>query len=373
MSGNTDSEITRRAKFDRIRYAQCWEDARILLPALNLSPGGTVLSIASAGDNALALLTADPAKVLAVDLNPAQLECARLKQAAVNQWEERDLLVFHGSLEAPDGVSPTELYQRLRKSLPLPTRTFWDSRSDSLAGGLGATGKFEGYFRLFRRRILPLAHSRRRVTALLTPRSPSDRQAFYAKTWDTWRWRTLFHLFFSRFFMGRMGRDPAFFQYVEGSVAERILQRTRYALTELDPSQNPYLRWILTGRHGDCRPLWLDPAALPLIRQRSDRVEWILNSVEGVLESVPDHSLDGFNLSDIFEYMSPAASAELLTRIARKGKPGARLVYWNMLAPRQRPPELAHCLRPLKEEARELFSRDQAFFYSALRIEEVIA
>ncbi len=31
--------------------------------------------------------------------------------------------------------------------------------------------------------------------------------------------------------MGRLGRDPEFFRYVEGSVAERILERVEYALT----------------------------------------------------------------------------------------------------------------------------------------------
>ena len=49
--------------------------------------------------------------------------------------------------------------------------------------------------------------------------------------------------------MERLGRDPSFFRYVEGSVAQRILSRTRYALTQLNPHDNPYLQWILTGSH----------------------------------------------------------------------------------------------------------------------------
>ena len=67
------SEAAAHADFSLIRYAQCWEDADVLLAALDPSPGAVCLSIASAGDNTLALLARSPARVVAVDLNTAQL------------------------------------------------------------------------------------------------------------------------------------------------------------------------------------------------------------------------------------------------------------------------------------------------------------
>ena len=67
----------------RIRYAQVWEDADVLLEALDVQPGHVCVSIASAGDNALALLTQQPARVVvALDLSPAQLACLELRVAA---------------------------------------------------------------------------------------------------------------------------------------------------------------------------------------------------------------------------------------------------------------------------------------------------
>ena len=367
------AEIAQHANFDRIRYAQCWEDASILRRALALPSGGTLLSVASAGDNALALLADDPARVIALDLNPAQLHCARLKEAALRHLSDEELLAFHGSTPGVSPVSIQEVLNRLHPKLPEATGQYWEHHRAALAGGLGAAGKFERYFRLFRSYLLPLAHSAKRINALLESRPPAERRTFYAKTWNSWRWRALFHFFFSRTVMGRMGRDPAFFRYVEGSVAARILTRTEHALTALDPSTNPYLHWILKGHHGATRPPWLEPVILSLIRQRIDRVEWNLGSLEELLDTLPDHSIDGFNLSDIFEYMSEEATARLLAQLARKGRPGARLVYWNMLAPRSRPPELADRLEPLDEEAHQLWSEDRAFFYQALRIEEVKA
>ena len=60
---------------------------------------------------------------------------------------------------------------------------------------------------------------------------PIQEQAdFYNKEWDTWLWRLLFRVFFSRLIMGKMGRDPAFFDQVEGNVSDRIMERTRHAL-----------------------------------------------------------------------------------------------------------------------------------------------
>ena len=59
------SEIEGRARFDRIRYAQVWEDADVLAAALKIGPGDTVVSIASAGDNAIALLTQGAERIIA--------------------------------------------------------------------------------------------------------------------------------------------------------------------------------------------------------------------------------------------------------------------------------------------------------------------
>ena len=66
-----------------IRYAQLWEDADVLTAALRPDPGQHLVSICSAGDNALALLTLDPRRVMVVDLSPAQLACLRLRIGAM--------------------------------------------------------------------------------------------------------------------------------------------------------------------------------------------------------------------------------------------------------------------------------------------------
>ena len=69
--------------------------------------------------------------------------------------------------------------------------------------------------------------------------------------------------------------------------------------------------------------------------------------------------------------MSPENTRGLLEKIIDASSPGARLAYWNMLAPRSRPEALADRLKPLDADA--WFARDRAFFYSRFVVEEVIA
>jgi S-adenosylmethionine-diacylglycerol 3-amino-3-carboxypropyl transferase len=296
------TEIAGRAGIPHLRYAQCWEDADVLLAALDVQPGDVCLSIGSAGDNTLALLIRQPARVLAVDMNPCQIACLELRVAAYRQLCHPELLELIGSTP---GAGREALYRRCRPLLSPAARGYWDARPRAIAAGIGGAGRFERYLALFRRCVLPLLSPRSRALDLLEPRPPGERATFYRQTWDTWRWRILFRLFFSRWLMGRVGRDPRFFDHVDGRVAARLLERSRHALTTLDPSTNPYLQWILTGRHPSALPLALRPEHFDAIRSGLNRLEWQCAAVEDALQAAGAASIDRFNLSDIFEYMSP--------------------------------------------------------------------
>lgn len=363
------SEAAARADFSEVRYAQVWEDADVLLDGLEVRPGHVCVSIASAGDNALALLTRDPARVIALDLSLAQLACLELRVAAYRELNHGELLELIGSRRS---TRRPALYARCRTAMSSDGRRFWDGRGDAIATGIGSAGKFERYFALFRDRVLPLVHSRRRVLELLIPRQRPERERFYEEQWNTWRWRLLFRVFFSRTVMGRLGRDPEFFRYVSGDVASRILARTRHALTVLDPSDNPYLHWILIGEHGESLPLSLRREHFDRIRQNLDRLEWRYQSVEDFAAQAGRDSVDRYNLSDLFEYVSVDHYHRLLEALLTVSRPQARLAYWNMLAPRRRPPSMASRLRPLEDLASSLHLADRAFFYSAFVVEEVV-
>lgn len=361
------NDISNRARFDQIRYAQVWEDADVLLGGMRVGVGDRVLSIASAGDNVLATLTRDPASVVAVDLSEPQIFCLHLRMAAYRQLTHAELLELMGSRQS---ARRGELLDKLLSGAEIDPRmvAFWTGlRDEVIAYGLGGVGKFERYFRLFRTRVLPLVHSRATIDALLTGKPREERARFFERRWNNLRWRLMLKLFFSGAVMGRLGRDPAFFEHAEGSLSDQVAHRTRHALVELDPHANPYLHWILKGTHGEELPAALREENFELIRDRLDRI----TIVQAPIESLSEMQFDAFNLSDVFEYMDEDAFASLYGTLLDMARPGARLVYWNMLVPRSLPARYKDRVEPELALAEKLHADDKAFFYSNLIVERV--
>lgn len=357
--------IAAKARFDIVRYAQVWEDADALLAALQGQPGRSFLSVCSAGDNALALLLLDPERVLVRDLSEAQLHCLRIRIAAMRAFDWSDFVAL---LEPNPGGDRHALMKRLLPLLDEPARDFWNARVDAVQRlGLAGLGKFEHYFALFRRYVLPLIHRRSLVADVFTSRVRAERQQFFENRWDNWRWRLATSLFFSRFVMGRLGRDPSFFTHAEGSLPAQVRSKVRHAAVEFDPRTNPYMQWILLGRHEHALPLAWRPEHYSTIRSRLDR--FVIERVR--VDDPAPYRFDGFNLSDVFEYMAPDEFAATYRRLLGMAAPGARLVYWNMMVPRRAPECHAASVRRDADTEARLKAADKAFFYADLVIEDV--
>lgn len=362
-----DTEIAQRATFDQIRYAQVWEDADILVEALRLKPTDTVVSIASAGDNALALLAEGVERVIAVDLNPTQLACLRLRVELYKRMHWSDLVELMGSRASERRL---HILSDACKHLSDEDQKFWATQKASIEKhGLGGSGKFESYFRLFREWVLPFIHNNDTIDELLQHKSADDRARFYDARWNIWGWRMMLKVFFSRTVMGKLGRDPAFFDHVEGSPAEQVGHLTRKALVDLDPSLNPYLHWILRGFHGKAMPRALTEENFDRIRSRLDHLEIRQCTVETLADE--GVKADAFNLSDIFEYMSPPAHEAAYGTVLAAANPGARIAYWNMMAPRRAPGPHAAKVKANTDLQAKLKPQDKAFFYSDFVIEDV--
>ena len=362
----TNSEIAAKADFGQIRYAQLWEDADVLTAALGHRPGATFVSICSAGDNALAMLTLDPERVVVVDLSLAQIECLNLRIGAYCNLSHQEFLELMGA--RPSTRRP-ELLARATADAGEATQHFWHNlQGEVMQHGAGGVGKFESYFRILRTRLLPLVHSKQTIDDVFVSRPKAERELFLKKRFNTWRWRLLLNAFFSRFAMGRLGRDKAFFDHVEGSVAAHVARRIHHAAVECDPAENPYLYWILKGTHGEALPMAWREEHFETIRERLDRLDIHHGSLEAFV--VTGKKADGFNLSDIFEYMSPEVFEEIYCQILSAANPGARLVYWNMMAPRRVPAPYTDQVTTQTNQENVLKAQDKAFFYSDFVIED---
>ena len=355
----------------RLLYGQCWEDSACLLEGLVSGPGAVLLSIASGGENSLALLSRPVGRVIAIDRSLPQIAALELKMAAFRRLTHPEMLVLLGAHPGPERPR-RDLYCRCRGDLSSSAQAFWDADSAWLAVGVLPVARFERYLALFRRLVLPLVHGAGCRSEALQVRSAAGRQQWYDNRWNSWRWRWLFRLFFSRASLGTLGTDPSFVRYGRESQAEQLLALVRRALVEGEPHHNPYLHWILLGRYGEHLPLALRPEHFGSIRSRLDRLQWQLLSLEDWLAQGCGERIDGFNLSNVLEYVDPPTAGSLLNRLHHWAKPGARLVLWNRLADRSTALAKPGYWQPLEGLSQALHRRDQVPFYRRLVVAEAL-
>lgn len=365
----TDRSLTEKVSFDFIRYANCWEDAEVMLNALRVGKGEQVLSIASAGDNSFSLLTTDAELVVAIDVNPQQLWLLQLKKEAILAFDHEQLIGFLGFREMP-AEKRLDSYRSIRGSLPPDARNYWDNHLSLLEHGVVHAGKFERYFRTFASRVLPFIHSGSKVEALMSAKSDREQALFYNEQWNTWRWKTLFRIFFSKYMMGKYGRDPEFMRHVEVSVGKSIYTKAGIHLRSVLAQDNHMLRYALTGSFGKLLPHYLEPANLEKIRSSMGKLQLIQGYAEQAISYYG--GFHAMNLSNIFEYMDRQLFHETSSDLIQGLRHGGRMVYWNLLVPRRISDHRPEKLILLEELSQELTVADRGFFYNRVIAEQRI-
>ena len=376
-----------RVDFSLIRYSQCWEDTEVLLESLDIQENDICFGILSAGDNVFSMLAENPKKVVALDISFPQIALAKLKKEVFNSLSYEEMLEFMGVMKSDKRI---EIYDRIKEKLDKEVKEYWDFNRESIEKGIIHAGKFEKFFKIFREKILLFVHSKKRIEKLLEKKSRQERIEYYDKYWNNFRWKLMFKLFFSKYVVGKLGRDKEFFRYAEKNISEEMKERSRYALCELNPYENPYINYILTGNYRkDCLPYFLRKENFDKIRKNLHKVEILQSSVEEYLDQI-DFKIDKFNLSDIFEYMSAENYSKLMGKIYDNAENNALLAYWNLivernsekLAYKETDSEIAVTGKEknvngkkyerMKELDRKLHEKDMTFFYTDFVVEKVI-
>ena len=376
-----------RVDFSLIRYSQCWEDTEVLLESLNIQENDICFGILSAGDNVFSMLAENPKKVVALDISFPQIALAKLKKEVFNSLSYEEMLEFMGVMKSDKRI---EIYDRIKENLDKEVKEYWDFNKEAIQKGIIHAGKFEKFFKIFREKILPFVHSKKRIEKLLEKKSRQERIEYYDKYWNNFRWKLMFKLFFSKYIVGKLGRDKEFFRYAEKNISEEMKERSRYALCEQNPYENPYINYILTGNYRkDCLPYFLRKENFDKIRKNLHKVEIIQSSVEEYLDQI-DFKIDKFNLSDIFEYMSLDNYRKLMEKIYDNADNNAILAYWNLIVERnsekldykKTDSEITVTGKEInvngkkyermKELDKKLHEKDMTFFYTDFVVEKVI-
>ena len=112
--------------FQGFVYNQIWEDPSVDLDALKLLPHHRIVTIASGGCNVLNYLTAAPAKIIALDLNPHHVALTRLKLAALEHLpDHKSFFRFFGDASDTGNLVAFDTY--IRDQLDPVTRAYWQT------------------------------------------------------------------------------------------------------------------------------------------------------------------------------------------------------------------------------------------------------
>lgn len=370
--------------FNGLVYNQIWEDPRVDLQALRLDSSSQVLTIASGGCNTLNYLAAQPARIVAVDLNPYHMYLTRLKLAALKHLPDYEsFFQFFGKANQLTNV--TNYHAHIRPHLDEATRHYWEGRNS-----LGEpriqyfTRNFyhharSGYF-------LRFLHSLGRWVGIdcrnvLTAQTLEEQEKIFQEQisplFDKPLVRTLSNWSFAVFSLGIPPQQCDTMRAEGGGqLAEVYRERVRRLACDF-PIQDNYFAWQSFGLRYDqerrhALPDYLKHEHYPTLRERTQCVETHIASLTDYLKRQPEHSFDGFVLLDSQDWMKPAVITALWQEIARTGRPGSRIIFRTAASTSPVETALPQSLRSgfhyMDEESRTLHKLDRSAIYGGFHL-----
>jgi len=315
-----------------LKYSNVWEDATLLSKALQIDGNSKVMSIASAGDNSLFLLKDQPKAMCCIDLNSVQLYVTELKAQAIRQLNHNEFLQLLGF---KNFTKRQLIFNKISSNLSLAAQAYFKGNLHLIKNGIIHQGKFEQYFQTFVKRVLPFIHTQKKVSTLLAKKTIDDQTTFYNKKWNTWRWKVMFHIFFSKKLMGSLGREPEKLKEVEGDVGQTIFKQAELHLKSTQAQHNYMLQYCLTGSFGNLLPPYAEQQNFMAIKKwlQQNEITYQLSDLQQATQKY--QNFNRFNLSNIFEYMNKEAFAENTKTLYQNSATNSRLAYWNLMVDRK--------------------------------------
>lgn len=325
--------------FSGLVYPQIWEDPAVDMAALDLAPGKRIITIASGGCNVMSYLTASPAEICAVDLNPAHVALLKLKIAAIRYLPDHES--FFRFFGCADEKANTVFYDRyIRDHLDEKTLTYWETKRFGTGRRInlfarnvyrfGLLGRFIGTVH-----VLARAYGKN-PRRMLTAKSLEDQRRVFNETlapmFDTKLVRWLCRMPVSLY---GLGIPPAQFAYLNAQASGNVAGLLKGRLERLAcdfPMEDNYFAWQAFGRGYDrderiAVPPYLARQNYETVKANADRVSVEHASFTKRLEREGAESFDGYVLLDAQDWMSAEQMTELWGEISRTARPGARVIF----------------------------------------------
>jgi len=368
--------------FKGLVYAQIWEDPIVDMEALAIEPGNRIATIASGGCNVFSYLTADPAEIVAVDLNTAHVALNNLKRVAIQRLPDHDS--FRRFFADADDVANIADYRAfVRPHLDETSRRYWEGRD--LVGRRRINGFARGlYKRGLLGNFIGLAHFVARMHRI-------DLRAFLAaKTIE--EQRAIFETQFAPFFDRKLirwitdqrsslfglGIPPAQYDALADGKPMADVLRGRLEKLACDfPLEENYFAWQAFGRGygkgtGAPLPPYLQAGNYAAVRARAERVTMLHANMTDMLAAADAASFDRYIFLDAQDWMSDAQLVALWSEVTRTARPGARVLFRTAaeptLLPGRLPDDLLGRWDYRAEESLGFTRRDRSAIYGGVHL-----
>lgn len=370
--------------FRGLVYPQIWEDPVVDMEALAITRESRIVTILSGGCNALSYLTADPAAVIAVDLNTSHVALGQLKLAALRHLPDYDRFRrFFVAADDPENVASYRSF--VRPHLDETSQRYWEGRD--LIGRRRIAGFTRGFYRSgLLGGFIGAAHALARVhgvnpNELLDSTDMDEQRRIFEE-----RLAPIFERKIVRWLVRQpaslfgLGIPPAQFTSLSDGNADQMASVLRARLERLAcgfPLSDNYFAWQAFGRgygRDAAAPLppYLQPQGYEAIRDRANRLRILHRNLSQFLEQQPAGSFDRYVLLDAQDWMTDGQITTLWTQITRTARSGARVLFRTAgeasLLPGRLPQGLLRQWTYQDAASRDLTARDRSAIYGGVHL-----
>ncbi len=352
-----------QVQLSKLVFTQSWEDPECDHKALNIKANEVVVGITSGACNVLGFLQFDPDKIYSIDINAAQSCLLELKIAAIKTLGYEDFTRFSGLVECQNRL---DLFEKVKSHLSEESISFWESKKSILENGFIMSGKYDRFVK-FAGKFLKLIQGKARIDGLFKPKELKEQAVYYDNIWDTRQYKAIYKILFNKHILARKGLSSDYFHFDDGSssFAESFYKRARNAFRNLPIKDNYFLSLYVSGRYANTEevPDYLKREYYEVIKSRIDRIELFTSDAQGWIDTIDDNSIDCFALSNICELMSEDETIRLFNAVYRTAKPGARVIFRNLMIPREVPENLKERIVKNIDLSKYLQENDRSFVY----------
>lgn len=370
--------------FRGLVYAQIWEDPAVDMEALAITSDSHVVTIASGGCNVLSYLTADPARITAVDLNTAHIALNRLKLMAAQTLP--DHAAFHRFFAQANDRGNVAAYRAfVAPQLDEATRRYWEGRDmigrrriGGFARGIykhGLLGRFIGAAHLLARlhgvnpkRMLDATSREEQLEIFERELAPIFDKGFVR--WLTSQPASLFGL----------GIPPAQFEALAGDARmDTVLKaRLKKLACDFDLKDNYFAVQAFgrgykgVGNGEGPLPPYLQAGNHDAVRDRAGRVDVRHINFTDFLATQAAASADRYILLDAQDWMDDEQLNALWAQITRTAKPGARVLFRTAGEPSILPGRVADAVLDhwdyRADASKDYTARDRSAIYGGVHL-----